>query len=121
MSKPVQVSIPVNTIGTPVGVVEDGGQLQVYQYDLNIESLPDKVPHSIDIDVSELKIGDNIMVEELKAPEGVEILFEDNFAVVGVTTMAELPEEIEEGEEVEAEEGAEAPEVEGEGEAEAEA
>jgi large subunit ribosomal protein L25 len=111
----LQLEIPVQLKGTAVGIKE-GGIMQHTLHKLDIECLPKDIPEHLEIDVSELKLGDSIHVSELNF-EGIEILNSEDSLVVSVThpkikeepTLAD-----EEAEEVE--EGAE-PEVIGKGKA----
>jgi large subunit ribosomal protein L25 len=75
--------------------------------------LPDNLPDFFDVDISELKIGDNVTVESLLSDEFT-ILHPDTTVVVQVKTQrAAIVEEVEEEEGIEGEEGAEAAEGEG--------
>lgn len=94
--------VPVEVIGTSAGQ-KDGGSLQVIRHELEVYCLPTDVPQSIEIDVTELQIGDTIHVEEVQVPEGVELVFDVNFTVVTVSYVREEVEAPEEGEEFEAE------------------
>jgi large subunit ribosomal protein L25 len=115
-SKPVDAMISLAYVGKSKGVVE-GGIVQPLRRELNVRALPDRLPESIEVDVTELDIHDSIHVEDLVLPEGVEAIHAENFTLVTVVppTVEEKP-EVEEGEEgLEGEEGA-APAEGGEGE-----
>ena len=122
MNRPINVSIPIHFTGSPIGVKVDGGIMQTTMRELEISCLPVNIPDQVEIDVSELSIGDSIHVGDLEL-ENVNILAELRRTIVVISaptiikaeTTAE-DEEALEGEEGEAVEGAEA--VEGEGEAE---
>ncbi len=91
--------IPVNTVGTSAGQ-KMGGTLQLIRHELEVMCLPTAVPQHIDIDVTALEIGDTVHIEEVTAPEGVELVFDVNFTVVTVVGhKAESDESEEEGEE----------------------
>ncbi len=107
MTKKMTVSIPVNFVGEPVGVTDEGGVIEHLIRELEVECLPNDLVESIDVDVSELKIGDTLMVENLKVDPSLTILTP---ADVAVASVAAPHVEVEEEEEGEAEEGAE-PEV----------
>ncbi len=110
MDRKISVAVPVVTTGEAVGV-ERGGILQVVRRELEVYCLPNKIPESFELDISELDIGDAIHVEDIPVEEGVEIPADVNFTVVTVSTPTriELPEEAEEEAEagLEAEEGME--------------
>ncbi len=49
-----------------------------------IESLPGQIPERIDVDISNLDIGDSIHINEISLP-GIKLLDHPDVAVVGVT------------------------------------
>ena len=57
LSKRIRVSIPVHTEGEPAGVKVQGGLLEVITRQVDIECLPDEIPESFTVNVSELMIG----------------------------------------------------------------
>ncbi len=107
--KPVTVDIPVNLEGNSPGV-RNGGRLLFRKRKLTIKALPDNLPDFFNIDISTLKIGDNISVETL-LNDDFAILHPDSTVVVQVKTARAAivveEDEDEEGLEGEAAEGAE--------------
>jgi large subunit ribosomal protein L25 len=96
--------VPVNIVGTAVGQKE-GGTLQLVRTELEVLCLPTQVPQTIDIDVTALAIGDTVHIEEVVAPEGVELVHDVNFTVMTLSIVkAEV--EVSEEEDLEAAEGA---------------
>lgn len=61
----IQIEVPVQLIGTPIGI-KDGGILQHILHKLEIECLPVNIPEHIEIDVTGLKLGDSIHAGDLK-------------------------------------------------------
>lgn len=113
----IQSQVAVEPIGESPGVKE-GGVLTLVLREINVEALPMEVPDRLELDISEMTIGDSLRVADLAVTEGVTLLDDPDAVVVTVTppTRVEEPEEeVEEG--LEGEEGEEG--VEGEGEAEA--
>jgi large subunit ribosomal protein L25 len=104
MSKEIQVEVPIKVIGEAQGV-EEGGQLTLFQHSLQISCLPDAIPEGIAIDVSELGMNENVNIEDVSLPEGVNLVYdgEENFAILGVTPIAEVSLEEEEEEVIEEE------------------
>ena len=96
--------VPVNIVGTALGQKE-GGSLQLVRNELEVLCLPTEVPQVIDIDVTALEIGDTIHIEEVVAPEDVELVHDVNFTVI---TLSIIKEEVEvtEDDELEDTEGA---------------
>jgi large subunit ribosomal protein L25 len=102
MDRKITVKVPVVTTGVAKGV-ELGGILQTVRRELEVECLPLEVPESIVIDISDLDIGDSIHVGKISLEGEIEILDDEDYAVV--TVVSPRLEEAEEPEEEEAEEG----------------
>jgi large subunit ribosomal protein L25 len=104
MDQKITAKIPVVTTGMAKGV-EAGGILQIIRRELEVECLPLAVPESIEIDISDLDIGDSIHLGQIHVEGEIEFLEEDDYTVVTVSSpkMEEEPEEEEEAEEEEAE------------------
>lgn len=83
LKKSVRVRVPVETVGKPKGVIM-GGKLTVYRDGLDIECLPTSIPDKITLDVSGLDVGDSIHIASIEMPAGVQALYDENFAVVGL-------------------------------------
>jgi large subunit ribosomal protein L25 len=117
MQRKINVSVPVVTRGKSVGV-EEGGMLQIVRREIELFCLPTAIPESIEVDISDLTIGDSIHIREIALPGDVELPEDIDFTVVTVLAP-KVEEEVVEEEELE--EGEEAAEAEGaEGEAAAE-
>ena len=111
MQRKITVSVPVVTRGKCAGV-EEGGLLQIVRRELELFCLPTAIPEAIEVDITDLTIGDSIHVLEIDLPGDVELPEETDFTVVTVLApkVEEEPEEeeeLEEGEEALEEEGAE--------------
>ena len=102
----IAMDIPVLLNGVPVGV-RAGGVLRRNRRKLRIKALPTNLPDNIQIDISELKIGDKVSISEL-LDDAYNFLHSDNTVVCQVK-QSRVSLDIEEDEE-EGEEGAEATE-----------
>ncbi|MBU2550366.1 MAG: 50S ribosomal protein L25 [Proteobacteria bacterium] len=100
VNRPIETEVPLVLLGKPIGT-DKGGLLQQIRVALTISALPLNVPMQIEVDISHLDLGDSLHVEELLAPEGVEIPYETNFTLATVAA----PKGIKAEEEVEGEEG----------------
>jgi large subunit ribosomal protein L25 len=112
LDQPIQSTVALHLVGEAVGSRE-GGVLSQSLNELNVEALPLEIPPAIEVDVSELHIGDSLRVADITAPEGVTLLDDPDTAIASVTqpTRVEEPEELLEGEEgAEGEAAAEQPE-----------
>ena len=113
MDRKVTVRVPVVTTGQSVGI-ERGGILQIIRRELEVQCLPFEVPKSIEIDITDLDMGDSIHVEDISLDGEVEFFSEANLTVLTMLSpkVEEEPEEEEEAEEEEAEkEDGETPEA----------
>jgi len=85
LAKTVHVMVPVHTVGKSKGE-KLGGALQVIRHELEVVCLPANIPTSIDIDVTELVIGEVVHINDIAFPAGIEPApHEANFTVVTVT------------------------------------
>ena len=80
--KEIAIDIPVILNGTPLGV-RAGGVLRRNRRKLRIKALPSNLPDNIQIDITELKIGNKVYVSEL-FNEDYKILHSDNTVVCQV-------------------------------------
>ncbi len=103
--KEVTMDIPVRLQGSSPGVM-NGGRLLFRKRKLSIKALPDNLPDFFDVDISKLRIGENISVESLLSDDFT-VLHPDTTVVAQVKTARTAVEEEEEEEGVEGEEGAE--------------
>lgn len=82
-TKKVRVTVPFHFSGKSVGVAE-GGVLNIVGRTIEVRCLPTSIPKHIDVDVSALKIGDSIHLDELAMPEGIERVSPVNATLVTV-------------------------------------
>ena len=109
LDKKIEVEVPIILTGTAKGV-SDGGILQQVSRTVEISCLPDNIPDAFELEVTTLDIGDSLHVSDLKIPEGIEVLEEEELTIATVVPptkaeeiVPEVPGEEEEREEVEAE------------------
>lgn len=107
MDRKITVSVPVTTTGKCVGV-EMGGMLQIIRRELEVLCLPMEIPDVIEVDVTDLEIGDSIHIQDIPLAGGLEVPSDVNFTVITVLSPTKTTEET--GEEEELEEGEEAEE-----------
>ncbi len=109
MRETITVAVPVRLVGKPEGT-EMGGILEQVRRELEVECLPGDIPPHIEIDVSELDIGDSVHVSDVEIGK-VKILTEPQMTIATVVPPTVVPEEAvpAEAEAEEAEEEVEAP------------
>ncbi len=106
--KPVTVSLPVVLTGSSIGL-KNGGKLRQRRRHMKISGLVDDIPDHLDIDLTEIDIGEFLKVGDLEY-ENLEILDPPRAMVVGVVSsrliakgLRETVEELELEEEIAAE------------------
>jgi len=80
--KAVTMNIPVMLKGNSLGVL-NGGSLRFTNRKLKVKALPANLPDQIEVDISNLKIGDKVFVSQL-TNEKFSLLHPDNTVVVQV-------------------------------------
>lgn len=108
LNEEIEVNVLVEVTGKSKGV-ERGGFLQVVRHELEVSCLPTDMPEKIEIDVTDLDIGDSIHIGDLKLGDKVRLLADTGLTVATVVPPTveaeEVPEEeLEEVEETPAEE-----------------
>ena len=106
----VIVTLPTVTVGEPVGVkTEDGNLEHVLRY-VRVKGTPANLPDAIEIEVSELGIGQTLHLSDLVMPADVEVLGNPSNPVISITrprvieeVVTEEDEELAEGEVAEGE------------------
>lgn len=91
-TKAIHLSVPIHLVGVPKGVKTDGGIQQTNMRELEISCLPHEIPEFIELDVSELGIGDSIHVKDLTL-ENVNILSEIQRTIVVISAPTVIVEE----------------------------
>ena len=76
-------SVRVNITGTPKGL-KNKGVLMMSKKRIKVKSKPENLPKEYTIDVSDLDVGDVVLVRDLPAFDGVKIVERDDVAIVGV-------------------------------------
>ncbi len=108
MDRKIKVNIPVVTTGKSEGV-EQGGMLQIIRRELEVLCLPFEIPEQIEIDITNLEIGDSVHVNDIALEGNAEIQADVNFTMLTILSpTAEEEEEVSEEEGEEGEEGEEA-------------
>ena len=104
----MQVRIPVNLIGTPEGVKNEGGLIDFIHREVLVNCLPAAIPEHLDGDISALHIGQQLTVKDLTLGPEVELI-DDPEMVLVVVSQPKVEEEPVDAEEEDAADVAEAP------------
>jgi large subunit ribosomal protein L25 len=110
LNEPVDLSIPIHAVGTPVGVKMEGGVLEWARREIAIRVLPTAIPEFYELDISEMHVGSSVHVGDLVA-EGFEISDDPEQTICGVKSTKLEEEPVEEDEDAVAAEGDAAPDA----------
>ncbi len=94
LTKKIKVPVPLLFKGEAKGVKEEEGNLEQILREIEIEGLPLDIPENIEVDVSDLAVGQSIHAKDLKIAENLKIITEPGATLVTVTAKKE--EEVEE-------------------------
>jgi large subunit ribosomal protein L25 len=94
LGQPVDVEVPFKLVGKSKGVVLGGILSQVFR-DLPVRCVPDKIPALIELDVTELDLGDSVKVNQLILPEGVSVRLSSEQTLAAVAAPDTRAEEAE--------------------------
>ena len=108
----VSAEIPIRLTGEAEKVQREDGLVEQLLFNLVIHAKPADIPNGIDVDVSDLTIGDAIRVGDLSLPSGVSTDLDPEETVV-MGQASRVAADVEEAEAAEAEAAAEAVEDEG--------
>jgi large subunit ribosomal protein L25 len=89
MDKVMRVSVPVQLVGTPVGVKSQGGIMEHVLREVEIECLPADIPSHIDVDVSGVELHGVVRVADLPHSGKLKFLADEDATVAHVTIIKE--------------------------------
>ncbi len=89
VTEKLKVTVPLELKGTAAGTHE-GGIVELYNNEIEIECLATDIPASIVISVKELKLGDAIHAGEVQLPEGVKLVTSPEILLVSCHLVAEI-------------------------------
>ncbi|HAN65558.1 MAG TPA: 50S ribosomal protein L25, partial [Chitinophagaceae bacterium] len=89
--KKVIATLPLNYVGTPVGV-KAGGKLVTKMKAIKVKTLPKYLKEHIDVDLSNLELNGNLRVENIIA-ENIQILNSPRIPIASVTMTRQLKQE----------------------------
>lgn len=91
LDQAIQAMIPVTLVGGDDSPgVKEGGVLELVTHHIQVEALPTSIPEAISYDVSEMSIGDTLLLSEFEAPEGVTLLGELSEIVIATLSPPRL-------------------------------
>lgn len=90
LTEMIKVNVPIAIKGEAIGVKQDGGILEHVLWEVQVECLPTQIPEKLEIDVTNLKIGDALFVKDIVAPKEVKILNDPELRVIAVEKPVEV-------------------------------
>ena len=87
MDRKITVTVPILLKGESRGVKQDGGVLDFVQREIEVEVLPANIPDAIEVDVTDLGIGDSVHVRDLAANAAWEPVTDADQMIVHVVTI----------------------------------
>ncbi len=89
MDKTMRVSVPIQLVGVPTGVKNQGGILEHVLREVEIECLPSDIPSHLDVDVTGLELHGVIRVSDLPHSGSIKFLGDEDATVAHVTAIRE--------------------------------
>ena len=84
----LQTSVPLSILGEAEGVKTQGGILEVLANDIEIRCRPSNLPSAIEIDISNLGLGENLQIKDLAEMDGVTYTSPDDTILVSCVGSA---------------------------------
>ena len=94
----IQVTVPIHTVGVSKGVDQNGGTLEVMLSELELSCSPTNIPETVEIDITNLDVGDSLHVDELTLPAGAVSVGEPGrlvLSIAGKSTAVDSDDEAE--------------------------
>ena len=102
MDRLVTVTVPVTLSGEAAGVKQQGGLLDFVTREFQVECMPTEIPEHVDVDVSDLMIGDGVRVRDVAEGVSWTPVSDRDMLLVHVTAAKTASDDDEETEESEA-------------------
>jgi len=82
-SRATETTVPIHFSGKAKGV-ELGGVLETLMREVEVRCLPTAIPSVLDIDVTNLDVGDSLHTSDIPLPEGVELISDPKLSIAHV-------------------------------------
>lgn len=89
MDQKLRVSVPIELVGEPAGVKQQGGILEQLAREVELECLPGDIPNAIELNVAELVFGMVLRVENLPKSDKIKFLSDPDQPVAHIITIKE--------------------------------
>jgi large subunit ribosomal protein L25 len=88
MSESMDSKVTIHFAGEAAGV-KAGGVLQIEMYEVDVRCMPDQLPSSMEVDISGLAIGDQLLVSDLIFQDGVTVLSDAHAVMIQIKNVQE--------------------------------
>ena len=85
MNKAISIKIPIVYIGTPSGVSTEGGVVVTNLNELEISCLPSDIPENIEVDISNVALGENIQAGDVDLGDKFKLVTMEDSTLMSVT------------------------------------
>jgi large subunit ribosomal protein L25 len=89
MDKKLTVNVPIELVGEPAGVKQQGGILEQITREVEVECLPGDIPNEIELNVSELVFGTVLRISDLPKNDKIKYLSDPEQPVAHIITIKE--------------------------------
>jgi len=87
LTKRIRVTVPVHTEGEPAGVKVQGGLLEIISRSVEIECLPDEIPESFTVNVSELMIGQSKRASDVAVSGSMKLVSDPQTVIAHIVAL----------------------------------
>lgn len=87
LTKRIRITVPVGTVGEPAGVKVQGGLLEIISRSVEIECLPDEIPESFTVDVSELMIGQSKRASDVAVSGSMKLVSDPQNVIAHIVAL----------------------------------
>ena len=87
LTKRIRVTVPVSTTGEPAGVKVQGGLLEIISRAVEIECLPDEIPESFTVNVSELMIGQSKRASDVTVTGSMKLVSDPQTVIAHIVAL----------------------------------
>ncbi len=84
MTRPITVSLPIQLKGTPTGVKDSGGILNVLRRSIKVRALLGDIPEAVEVDISQVPLGGSVHIGDIKFSDKLKVLDSSEFTLVSV-------------------------------------
>jgi large subunit ribosomal protein L25 len=89
MDQKLQVNVPIELIGEPAGVKQQGGILEQLLREVEVECLPGDIPNQVELNVADLVFGMVLRVADLPKSDKLKFVTDEDQPVAHVITIKE--------------------------------